>query len=139
MPARLVLDSFALMALFQDEPGAARVQELLQGASRGEHELYMSVISLGEVLYTIEDRQSIEAAQRALAFIDQSPVKLVDVDRSLALAAARLKAATGLGYADCFVGACAQLLDAAVVTGDLDFRQVENEVALEWLPATEPG
>lgn len=134
MPSRFVLDSFALMALLQDEPGAERVQALLESASRGEHELYMSVVSLGEVMYTIEDRRGVGAAQQALAFIDQSPVQLLDVDRSLALAAARLKAATGMGYADCFVAASAQLLDSTVVTGDLDFRQMEEEVAIEWLP-----
>jgi uncharacterized protein with PIN domain len=133
MPSGFVLDSFALMALLQDEPGAERVQALLEGAGRGEHELYMSVVSLGEVMYTIEDRRGVEAAQQTLAFIDQSPVQLMDVDRPLALAAARLKAVTGIGYADCFVAASAQLLDSTVVTGDLDFRHTEGEVAVEWL------
>lgn len=134
MPSGFVLDSFALMALLEDEPGADRVQALLESASRGEHELYMSVVSLGELMYTIEDRRGVEAAQQALAFIDQAPVQLLDVDRTLALAAARLKAATGIGYADCFVAASAQLLDSTVVTGDLDFRQAEGEVTVEWLP-----
>lgn len=76
-----------------------------------------------------------EGAQRALAFIDQSPAQLLDVDRSLVLAAARVKALTGIGYADGFVAASAQLLDSVAVTGDLDFRQAKGEVAVGWLPA----
>ena len=134
MPARFVLDSFAIMALLQDEPGAAKVQDLLREADKGECELYISVVNLGEVLYTVENRQGVEAAQETLAFIDQSPILTVDVDRSLALLAARLKAGSGIGYADCFAAACAQHLDAAVVTGDPHFEQLGDAVAIEWLP-----
>ena len=133
MAARYVLDSFALMALFQEEPGAAKVQELLASAGEGEHELYMSVVNLGEVVYTVENRRGLEASQEALAAADQLLIEVVEVDRPLALSAARLKAASGVGYPDCFVVALAQRLDAAVVTGDPDFRQVEHLVAVEWL------
>jgi predicted nucleic acid-binding protein len=134
----MVLDSFALMALFQEEPGAAKVQELLEGAAGGEHELYMSVVNLGEVAYTVENRRGLEASQEVLAANDQLPIAIVDVDQELALRAARLKATTGIGYADCFAAALAQRLGAAVVTGDPDFRQVEHLVDIDWLPATEP-
>lgn len=75
-----------------------------------------------------------EAAQQALAFVDQSAGQLLDVDRFLALAAARLKAVTGIGYAHSFVATSAQLLGSTAVTDDLDFRQTEGDVAVEWLP-----
>jgi len=137
MPPLYVLDSFALMALFQEEPGAAKVQELLAAAREGEHELYMSVVHLGEVVYTVENRRGLETSQEVLAAIDQLPIEIVEVDRPLALSAARLKAASGIGYADCFVAALAQRLGAAVVTGDADFRKLEDTVLpgrIEWLP-----
>jgi len=137
MAARYVLDSFALMALFQEEPGAAKVQELLADARGGEHELYMSVVNLGEMVYTVENRRGLEASQEALAAADQLPIEIVGVDRPLALSAARLKAASGIGYADCFVVALAQRLGGAVVTGDTHFRQVEHLVAVEWLRSGE--
>ena len=139
MAARYVLDSFALMALFQEEPGAAKVQELLAGARGGEHELYMSVVNLGEMVYTVENRRGLEASQKALAAADQLPIEILEVDRTLALSAARLKAASGIGYADCFVVALAQRLGGAVVTGDPDFRQFEHLVAVEWLGPATPG
>jgi uncharacterized protein len=44
-----------------------------------------------------------------------------------------LKVASKMGYLDCFAAALAQHLEAAVVTGDPDFRQVEGMVAIEWL------
>ena len=114
------------------------MQELLSRATTGDHELFITVVNLGEVLYTTENRRGLQAAQEALAGIDQSPIQMVDVDRPLTLAAARLKAATGVGYADCFVAALAQHLGAAVVTGDPDFRQIEGVVSIEWLPGAEP-
>lgn len=133
MSARFVLDSFALIALLLDEPGAAKVEELLVGADKGEQELYISVVNFGEVLYTLEIRRGIEAAQQALALVDQTPIQIIDIDRTIALRAARLKADSGIGYADCFVAACAQRLDATIVTGDPDFKQIEGSVAIEWL------
>lgn len=73
-------------------------------------------------------------AQRVLAAVDQFPIELVEVDRPLALSATRLKAGTAIGYADCFVGALAERLSATIVTGDPDFRQIEDAVSVEWLP-----
>ena len=112
------------------------MQELLDGADRGEHELYMSVVNLGEVIYTIWKRRGAGSAQQTLAAFDQLPVKAFDADRDLSLYAAALKASYRVGYADCFAAALAQRENAAIVTGDPDFRQVEGLIAVEWLPAT---
>jgi ribonuclease VapC len=125
------LDSYALLALFLDEPGAARVQQIL---GQADAEVFLSVVNLGEVLYTMQTRRGRPAALQALDTIDASPIQLVDVDRPLALRAARLKATTRMGYADCFAAALAQTLRAAIVTGDSDFARVEGSVAVEWLP-----
>ena len=137
MAARFVLDSFALMALFEDEPGAPQVQELLERATKGECELFMSVLNLGEVLYTVESRRGLEASQEVLAAVDQLPITVVEIDRPLTLAAAKLKAASGIGYADCFVGALAQHVDGTIVTGDPDFRQIEDVIPIQWFPTAE--
>jgi PIN domain nuclease of toxin-antitoxin system len=133
MPERFVLDSFALMALFQNEPGAPKVEALLEKASKGECQLSMSVVNLGEVAYAVEGRRGLQGAQEALSAIDQAAIQIVDVDRTLALMAARLKATTGMGYADCFAAALAQRLGAPVLTGDPDFQRLEPAVAVEWL------
>ncbi len=137
MADRYVLDSFALMALLQDEPGASYMQELLERAARGECELFMSVLNLGEVLYTVESRRGLEASQGVLAAVDQLPIEVVEIDRSLALLAAQLKAASGIGYADCFAGALAQHLGGSIVTGDPDFHEIEDVVPIQWFPAAE--
>ncbi len=62
-----VLDSFAVLAYFEGEPGMARVRTLLTEATKGALALHLSVINLGEILYIIEREQGLAAAQRALA------------------------------------------------------------------------
>ncbi len=129
-----VLDSFALLALFRGEPAERRVAELLREATKGQLRLAMTVVNLAEVVYrTIRD-QGMNAAQQALGRMHEFTIEFIDVDRDLALRAARLKGVHRMSYADCLVAALAQRLDAAVVTGDPDFRMVEHLVAVEWLP-----
>ncbi len=134
MPDRFVLDAFALMALLQAEPGASRVDTLIEQADAGGTDLFIPVVNLGEVFYTVENRRGLQTAQETLAVIDQSPIQMVDVDLTLALSASRLKSKARLGYMDCFVAALAQQLQATVVTGDPDFKKVEAVVSVEWLP-----
>lgn len=131
--SRYVLDSFALLSHYQDEPGAVAVRQLL--GSRG-HTRWVSVVNLGEVYYQLARTRffaDVEAFDRSVRFL---PVEVVDVDRQLALEAAAIKARHAIAYADCFAAALARRLDAAVVTGDPEFRQLEADatVRVEWLP-----
>ena len=136
MPEIFVLDAFALLALFQDEPGAGRVQALIKDAQDEESSaLYMTTVNLGEVVYALESRRGFDATIKGLAAIDASPVEIVNTDRYLALHAARLKASTRAGYMDCFVAALAQRLGGRVLTGDRDLEAFAD-VAIEWLPTS---
>ena len=51
----------------------------------------------------------------------------------MSLAAAHLKAQHPISYADAFVVALAQQMQATLLTGDPEFSQVESLVAVEWL------
>ena len=128
-----VLDSFALLAFFQAEPGGLKVRELLERAQRGDVGLAITTVNLGEVAYRTERVFGLERAQEVLAKIEEYAPAVFDVNRELALAAAHLKARYRMSYADCLAAALAQHLGGAVVTGDPDFRQVEHLVAVQWL------
>ena len=131
-----VLDSFALLAFFQDEPGGRRVKAIFGQALKKRAEILSTVVNYGEVVYITEREQGLRVAQKLIAVIDQLPLGLVDVDRRLALAAAHLKAQHALSYADAFAVALAQDRQATVLTADPEFRAVEALVAIEWLPTT---
>jgi len=133
-----VLDSFALLAFFQVEPGGPRVRQLLEEAAQGKARLAITTVNLGEVVYRTERQHGLERAQEVLGKIAEYQPTVVEVDRELALAAAHLKARHKMAYADCLAAALAQRLGAPVVTGDPDFQQLEGVVPVEWLPAAEP-
>ena len=132
-----VLDSFALLALFRDESGADAVENLIRSTRRGEAHLAIATVNLGEVAYRTEREFSFERVQDVLGKVVEFQIDVVDVDRSLALMAARYKATYKMSYADCIATALAQRLEAHLVTGDPDFQQVGHLVNVEWLPRDE--
>ena len=54
--AAYVLDSFALLAYLEGEPGMVRVRSVLEGAAAQRHTVYLSLINLGEALRSEERR-----------------------------------------------------------------------------------
>jgi ribonuclease VapC len=131
---RYVLDSFALLAYIQREPGGAAVKTILQEAATGQSALFISLINLGEVLYQFERRQGQGQLPTLLALLDELPLTLVEVTRARVYAAAHLKAHYAVAYGDTFAVALAQELDATVVTGDPEFRKLGDVVRVKWLP-----
>lgn len=130
-----VLDSYALLAFFEAEPGMETVTRLLEEALRGECRLCMSVVNLGEVLYIVEREKGLPSAQEILARIDELPIEVAIAERTVTLAAAHLKAELPIAYADCFAAALSCLRNAPLVTGDPEFRRVKPEhgLQIEWL------
>ena len=135
-PSTFVLDSFALLAFFQQEVATETVEAILNRSRKGEARLLITTVNLGEVAYRILRRFGLEKVQEVLARIQEYAVEIVDVDYELALAAAYLKGTYTMGYADCFAAALSQQESATLVTGDPDFRQVEDFIPVEWLPVT---
>ncbi len=128
-----VLDSYALLSFFQGEAGADQVLKILIKAHAGECELSMTAVNLGEIWYTVARTVSEEMADRKVSEIHSMAVEIVDVDWDLTRKAAILKARGGISYADCFAAGLAQALNAVVVTGDPEFRCVEDVVKVLWL------
>jgi predicted nucleic acid-binding protein len=128
--ATMVLDAHALMVLFNDEPGAEEVES-------GNPRLLMSVINWGEIYYSILRGASKEMADSKSHEIAGMQLELVPVDaRDLELVrqAAVFKATKKMSYADCFAAALAKIRNAELVTGDRDFKAVENDLKkIRWL------
>ena len=61
------------------------------------------------------------------------PIKVVPNTLQDVLEAARIKATHSISYADCFVVATALKKDAAIVTGDPEFKKVQKTVEIEWM------
>ena len=133
--ATKVLDSWALIAFFEDEPAAEAVETLLQQAMDGKVKLLMSVVTWGEVYYITMREVSQAAAEQKTQEIAALPIDIIGVSDDLTLTkqAAIFKATHKMSYADCFAAALAKQESAALVTGDPEFKVVEKEIKIQWL------
>jgi predicted nucleic acid-binding protein len=128
-----VLDSYALMAFFEDEPGADLVRDLILKAEDGTDKLLMSVVNLGEVWYSIARATSPETADHYIHEIEGMAIDIVDADWALTRQAAEFKANGNIAYADCFAAALARNHKAVLITGDKEFKIVEGDIKISWL------
>jgi ribonuclease VapC len=131
--AAKVLDSYAVMAFLEDEPGADLVRGLILKAEESDLKLLMSVVNLGEVWYSIARTTSPETADQYVREIQGMAIETVDADWQLTRQAAAFKAEGNIAYGDCFAAALAKDRKANLVTGDKEFKVLEGEINVTWL------
>ncbi len=130
---RKLLDSHAVLKFLQKERGFEAVGQLLRRAANDDLHLFMSEINLGEVYYILLRTQGEAAGEEIFSSLLLLPVERVATDFELVLSAAKLKAEFPASYADCFAVATAMRHQAAVVTGDPEFKRFEHCVAIQWV------
>ena len=134
--ANRVLDSWALIAFFEDEPAADEVEEILAQGSREKHRLFLTSINWAEVYYSTMREVSKDVAEEHAQVIANLPIEIVGIgdDLKLARQAAIYKATYRLSLADAFAAALAKEKKAELVTGDPEFKALEKEIKIHWLP-----
>lgn len=128
------MDSFAVLALLNNESGAARIEDLLRQPET-DVRIVMSLINLGEVAYIVERRWGVEKLRTMLAFLEATVLEIIGVDQENVFAAAHIKARYPLAYADAFAVALTHDLDATLLTGDPEFKALTDFITIEWLAA----
>jgi len=133
--ASRVLDSWALVAFFEDEPAAIAVEEMLDQAGRDKHRLFMTVVNWAEVYYSTMREVSQDVAEQHTQIIANLPIDIVGIgdDLKLARQAAIYKARYRISLADAFAAALAKERKAELVTGDREFEALEKEIKIHWL------
>jgi uncharacterized protein with PIN domain len=132
-PKTIVLDSWAIMSYLQGEPSAEKVADIIADAHEDDVSLLMSVVNAGEVWYIIARRTSEADADRSIRQLKQLGIEMVDADWEIAHQAGRFKAKHKMSLADCFAAALAKQRKALLLTGDLEFKQVEADIVINWL------
>lgn len=107
----VVLDSWAVLCLLDDDRGAERVEAAL--ADRP----VMSWVNLGEVLYILIRRQGANAANAAVRDL-QRQLHMDRPTEAVVRRAAEIKAGHPMAYADAFAAATAIAHDGELWTGD---------------------
>jgi ribonuclease VapC len=129
----IVLDSYALMAFFEGEPGADAVKKLLLDAENGKCRLLICVVNLGEIWYSIARVKDAKTADRYVSELRGMAIEVLDADWEITRQAAVFKRGGSLAYADCYAAAVAALNHTSLVTGDREFEKVEGEIKIVWL------
>ena len=130
---RYVLDSYSLLAYAEDEKGADAVEDILTKALDNQAEIFLSVINWGEMYYIALREGGKERAELYRETFARYPITIVEANKELTLQAAHFKANYKISYADAFAAALAKNRKAVLVTGDKEFKSLENEIKINWL------
>jgi predicted nucleic acid-binding protein len=128
-----VLDTYSLIAYFEGEVGKDKMIEIFRAARDSGRHLLLSVVNWGEVFYITLREAGREHADHVAHLISTLPIQIISADLDLTKQAAEFKASRKMSYADCFAAALAKSRKAELVTGDKEFRQVEEDVRILWL------
>lgn len=128
-----VLDSWAMLAFFENEPAANHVEQVILDAHQADTPLLMSVVNVGELWYATARGHSTAEAEKALHALTALRITVVDADWEITRQAAAFKVRGKIAYADCFAAALAKLRKAELVTGDREFKLLEEEVKILWV------
>ena len=121
-----LLDTSALLALRDDEPGAERVAALLEAAARGELTCHGCFISQMELMYRVWKDEGEEAGRMAYSICLRLPITWLHESPELLERAAEIKACFPLSLADAWIAAAALQLDAILVHKDPEFEIVAD-------------
>ena len=110
------------------------MESVLANAWLGSAEVHASFATLTELEYIRTQECDAQQAAELLAFARAQRVTWHHSDDTLCAAAAKLKAAHKVSFADAFVAATAQRLNATLVHKDPEFDALKGVIKLQSLP-----
>src|SRR3972149_104976 len=128
-----VLDTWAVIAYLEDEPSAPQIADLIASAHEDSIPVFMTVVNVGEVWYIIAREVSEEEANNSIKELHDLRIQFVDVGWDLTQGAARFKSQHRMSYADCYAAALAKSYKADLVTGDKEFKSLEDQIKIQWI------
>jgi len=102
-----VLDTSAIFTYTKNENGSEIVEDILKGAKRRKHSLFISFVTFMELYYITWQAKSEEAAKELIVLMEALPIVKVQSNERLTLSAGRIKATRRLSIADAFIAATA--------------------------------
>ena len=134
MKQRKSLDSFALLAYLNGEPGFVKVRDAMETAQKTGAHLLINEMNLAEVYYILRRQRGAGKADYFLeTIVPGLPVRKVANDFDLIIEAAKIKADYPIAFSDCFAVATAVREKVVLLTGDPEFRKVQHLIEIEWI------
>lgn len=128
---KIVFDSYALLSYLKKEDNYQKVKETL---SSNDTLNLMNELNVGEVYYILARHRGFEQADYFIEVILKSlPIVVVANTFEMIIKASAIKAKYAISYMDCFAVAIAVTEQASILTGDPEFKKVQELVQIEWL------
>lgn len=128
-----VLDTSAILALWNDEDGATTVEKILREKAN-HRRIYVSFMTFLECRYRVWKDQGRSAADELFRALSLLPMTRVDVNDALLLTASELKAQHKISVADSWIIATAIVCNATLVHKDPEFDGLSDRVTMKKLP-----
>jgi predicted nucleic acid-binding protein len=129
----IVLDSYAVLSFLFKEKGHEIVLGLFEEVLEADKKLLVAAPNWAEVRYMVERKVGADRWAEVRAKLLALPIEIIDADQGLAETAGEIKAFHKMSLADCFAAALARMKEAAIYTGDPEFKAVETEQKIVWL------
>jgi predicted nucleic acid-binding protein len=131
-----LLDACSMIAVYNREPGASIVLDLLDQARAGTINLYMSIVQLLEVYYDQIYTVGAYKAKKAIDSILEGPVNIIyEISIDDIYKAGWFKTHYSMSLADAIAAATAISINATLVTKDSEMKPAEeaDEFPVLWL------
>ncbi|HEC62477.1 MAG TPA: PIN domain-containing protein [bacterium] len=115
------------------EAGSEEVSRLQRKAQDGQVELLMKWVNVAGVAHIVGRRWGKKRLNQVFATLKAAKIENVTVEGELALAAPHIKAEHPIAFADASVAALAVSVEANLVTGDPEFKVLDDTVSIHWL------
>jgi len=123
-----------MIAYLNKEKGFEKVRDVMSEAQKSGDHVLMNEINVGEIYYILFRKRGPEKADYFIETILASlPILTVSNGFDDVIKAAKIKAEHPLSFADCFAAATAKKNNSVIMTGDPEFKKIEDLVAIEWL------
>jgi predicted nucleic acid-binding protein len=129
-PDSYVLDTSALLTLWNDEEGADTVERIL----RSDTHISVSFMSYMEGRYRIWKNTGKEESDEFSRYLSHLPLERIDITDPIIEKAVEIKATNSLSVCDSWIIATAIVTGSVLVHKDPEFEQVKALVRLETLP-----
>lgn len=136
MPAKtkvLILDSWAVIAFFEDEPAGKKIANLIADAHENRIPVYMTTVNVGEVWYITAREISETTANNIVKELSDLRIEFVDADWEITQEAARFKSKNRISFADCYAAALTKSKKGILVTGDSEFKTIDGQIDIQWI------
>lgn len=124
---KYILDTKALIAFFNNENGAEKVEKILKEIDENKAEGFVSAITLTEIYYLYSRERGEDFAKRKIEQIKLSNLKMVVINDEIAIKAGEYKI-KAIPIADALIAASAYFVGAKVVTDDEHFEKLDVSV-----------